>query len=130
MAVILFVCLIIFYGIYKIILASREKQYGILRALGMKRRQLYGMVLMELYQVYFPAAVTGITAGVFIAWAVANISGDTGTIVYLYGQSVKYNIVIPVWQIIFCVFIMAVFTGLTGYFTSRGIMKQASFSWN
>lgn len=124
MAVILFVCLIIFYGIYKIILASREKQYGILRALGMKRRQLYGMVLMELYQVYFPAAVTGITAGVFIAWAVANISGDTGTIVYLYGQSVKYNIVIPVWQIIFCVFIMAVFTGLAGYFTSRGIMKK------
>lgn len=124
MAVILFVCLIIFYGIYKIILSSREKQYGILRAIGMERGQLHGMVLMELYQVYFPGAVMGIMAGIFIAWIVANISGDTGTIVYLYGQSVKYNIVIPVWQIVVCVFIMAVFTGLAGYFTSRSIIKR------
>lgn len=124
MAVILFVCFIIFYGIYKIVLASREKQYGILCALGMGRRQLYSMVLMELYQVYFPGAVTGIVAGVFIAWIVANISGDTNTIVYLYGKIVKYSIVIPVWQINLCVFIMAVFTGLAGYFTSRGITKK------
>lgn len=124
MAVILFVCLVIFYGIYKIILSSREKQYGILRALGMSRGQLHGMVLMELYYVYFLGAVTGIAAGIFIAWVIANISGDTGTIIYLYGEIVKYNIVIPVGQIIFCVFIMAVFIGLAGYFTSRGIIKR------
>lgn len=124
MAVILFVCLVIFYGIYKIILSSREKQYGILRALGMNHRQLHGMVLMELYLVYFPGAVTGIAAGIFIAWIVANISGDAGIIIYLYGEIVKYNIVIPVWQIVFCVFTMAVFTGLAGYFTSRSIIKK------
>lgn len=124
MAVILLVCLVVFYGIYKIVLVTREKQYGILGALGMGHRQLQGMVLMELYEVYLPGALAGIVAGLFIAWVIANISGDTGTVVYLYGKSVTYRLIIPVWQIAICVLVMAVFTGLAGYFTSRGIIKK------
>lgn len=122
--VILFVCLVIFYGIYKIVLATREKQYGILRALGMGRRQMFIMILSELYQVYFIGAFAGTMAGIFVAWFTARISGDAGTVVYLYNESVEYNIVIPVRQIIACIIVMAVFTGIAGYFTGRGIIKK------
>lgn len=122
--VILFVCLVIFYGIYKIVLVTREKQYGILRALGMSRMQMSIMVLLELYQIYFLGAFVGTAAGIFVAWLIAHISGDAGTVVYLYNKSVEYNIVIPVRQIIVCIIVMAVFTGLAGYFTGRSIIKK------
>ncbi|MCI9078478.1 MAG: ABC transporter permease, partial [Lachnospiraceae bacterium] len=122
--VILFVCLVIFYGIYKIVLVAREKQYGILRALGMGRRQMFIMVLSELYQIYFAGALSGTLAGICLAWIIANISGDAGTIVYLYNKSVEYNIVVPVHQIIVCIIVMAVFTGAAGYSTCRSIIKK------
>ena len=124
MGVILFVCLVIFYGIYKIVLVTREKQYGILHALGMGNRQMYIMVLSELYHVYFAGALAGIAAGIFLAWVIVQVSGDAGTVVYLYNESVKYNIVIPVRQIVACIIAMAVFTGTAGYFTARGIIKK------
>ena len=122
--IILFVCFVIFYGIYKIVLVTREKQYGILRALGMQRKQLQGMILLELYQVYFLGTLAGMAAGLIIAWLVVKISGDADTVVYLYNKSVTYNLVIPVWQIVFCVIIMAVFIGFAGYFTGKGIIKK------
>lgn len=124
MSVIMFVCLVVFYGIYKIVLAAREKQYGILRALGMKRGQMYVMILLELYQVYALGTPVGIAAGIFAAWVIAGISGDAGTVVYLYNESVTYNLVIPVWQIAACVIVMAVLTGIAGYLTGRGIIRQ------
>lgn len=122
--VILFVCFVVFYGIYKIILVTREKQYGIFRAIGMERKQLYAMILSELYQVYLFGAMAGTFTGIFIAWLITNISGDAGTVVYLYNKSVKYNIVIPFRQIIVCIIVMAIFTGLAGYFAGRVITRK------
>lgn len=122
--VILFVCLVVFYGIYKIVLVAREKQYGILRALGMERWQFQGMILLELYQVYFIGTPVGIATGLLIAWFVAKISGDADTVVYLYNKNITYSLVIPVWQIVLCVIVMAIFTGLAGYLTGRGIIKK------
>ncbi len=124
MGVILFVCLVIFYGIYKIVLVTREKQYGILYALGMGRRQMLVMVLSELYQVYFMGAFAGTMAGILAAWFIARVSGDADTVVYLYNKSVEYDIIIPVPQIITCIIVMAVFTGIAGYFTSRNIINK------
>lgn len=122
--VILFVCFVVFYGIYKIVLSAREKQYGILRAIGMEKRQLYAMILSELYQVYLPGVLAGTAAGILMAWFITSVSGDAGTVVYLYNKSVKYNIVIPIRQIAVCIIIMAVFTGLAGYFTGRKITRK------
>ncbi len=124
MSVILFVCLVVFCGIYKIVLAAREKQYGILRALGMKCGQMYGMILLELYQVFAFGALAGTAAGIFAAWVTARISKDAGTVVYLYNESVTYHLVIPAWQIAGCIFVMAVLTGLAGCMTGRRIIRQ------
>lgn len=124
MGVILFVCFVVFYGIYKIVLSTREKQYGILCAIGMEHRQLYTMILSELYLVYLLGVLAGTAAGIFTAWFITNVSGDADTVVYLYNKSVKYNIIIPVCQIVVCIIVIAVFTGLAGYFAGRGITRK------
>ena len=50
--VVITVCMVVFYGIYRIMLLTRLPQYGMLRAIGMKRRQLTRMALLELYEIY------------------------------------------------------------------------------
>lgn len=119
--VVLLICLVVFYGIYRIVLSAREKQYGILCALGMSRRQLLGMILAELYRIYVPGMFAGLIAGISAAYAVAMLSGDVGTVVYLYDKSVEYGLVIPQRQIVLCMIVMAALVGLTGFFAARSI---------
>lgn len=121
---VLLICLVAFYGIYRIVLAAREKQYGILCALGMSKRQLLGMILAELYKIYVPGMLAGIAAGISVAYAVARLSGDVGMVVYLYGESVEYDLVIPGRQIALCMIVMAVLVGIAGCFTARGIAAK------
>lgn len=124
MGVLLAVCLVIFYGIYKIVLMRRVRQYGILRALGMKRGQLLGMILLELYRIYLPGAPAGIAAGILAALVIGKISGDVGTVVYLYNEPVTYELVLPVAQIAICVLVMAVLTGLAGCMTGWEMIRR------
>lgn len=114
-SVILVICMVVFYGIYRIALITREKQYGILRALGMKRKQLRNLILLELYQIYTISVPVGIGAGLLLSLFIVNISGDGDIVVYLYNQSVHFVPVIPVKQILFCVIAVAFFVGIVGY---------------
>ena len=40
-SVLLLICMVVFYGVYRITVLSRARQYGILRAIGMKKGQLH-----------------------------------------------------------------------------------------
>ena len=51
-SVLLLICMVVFYGVYRITVLSRTQQYGILRAIGMKRGQLCKMLLLELFDIY------------------------------------------------------------------------------
>ena len=124
LGVIFLVCLVVFYGIYRIALAARQKQYGILRALGMKRRQLQRMILLELYQIYWIGALVGIVLGLIVSAFIVKLSGDGDMVVYLYNESVRFTPVVPAGPIVFSAIAMAVFVGLTGWLTGRKIARR------
>lgn len=118
-SVLLLICLVVFYGVYRIAALSRVQQYGILRAIGMKRKQLYKMLLRELHDIYLVSVPIGILCGLFIAWLVMLISGDGDAEVYLCNEAVRFRLVIPVWQIIVCVVITFLFISMIGYLFGR-----------
>ncbi len=124
LGIIFLVCYVVFYGIYRIALLSREKQYGILRATGMKRRQLQHMILSELSQIYGLGAAFGIAAGLFLAALIVTISGDGDIIVYLYNEKVPFTPVVPIGPIACSVAAMAVCVGLTGCLTAARIARK------
>lgn len=118
-SVILLICMVVFYGVYRIASITRRKQYGILRALGMKRGQLQKMILLELFQIYCFSVPVGIIMGLLSAYFIVGISGDRDKVVYLYGQKTEFVPVFPVWQILICVVVTALLVGLAGYFVGR-----------
>lgn len=118
-SVILFICMVVFYGVYRIASLSRARQYGILRAIGMKRRQFYRMILLELYAVYWVSVPVGILGGLFAAWLVMLLSGDRDTEVYLCNEAVPFRMVVPVWQIMACVILAFLLISMIGYLTGR-----------
>lgn len=120
-SVILLICMVVFYGVYRIAALSRMQQYGILRAIGMKRKQLCKMLLLELHHIYWVSVPFGILAGLFIFWIVMVISGDRDTKVYLLNQEVRFHMVIPIWQILICVVVTFLLISLIGYLFGRKI---------
>jgi len=124
-SVILIVCMVVFYGVYRIASITRSQQYGILRAVGMKKGQLQKMILLELYQIYWVGVPAGIGTGLLISDFILAISGDRNMEIYLYNEKVKFHIIVPVQQIFICVIIVAFLTGLAGYMAGRHITGKS-----
>lgn len=120
-SVLLMICLVVFYGVYRITALSRVQQYGVLRAVGMKRGQLYKMLLSELYYIYLAGVPVGIVSGLLVSFLVMLVSGDRETKVYLRGEAVQFHLVIPVCQIAVCVVIVFVLISLIGCLTGRRV---------
>ena len=124
-SVILIICMVVFYGVYRIASITRRQQYGILRAIGMKKGQLQKMLLLELYQIYGVSVPVGVGMGLLISHFILTISGDKDIDIYLYNKKVEFDMIVPVWQIIICVMITACLVGGVGYMTGRTMMKAA-----
>ncbi|RKJ61260.1 ABC transporter permease [Roseburia sp. 1XD42-69] len=122
-SVLLLICLVVFYGVYRIAVLSRVQQYGILRAVGMKRRQICKMVLLELYNIYCVSVPIGILCGLCIAWLVLLISGDRSAEVYLCNETVRFRLVIPVWQIMVCVVVTFLLISVIGYMFGKKVTR-------
>lgn len=118
-SVLLVICMVAFYGIYRIAVLSRVQQYGILRAIGMKRKQLYKMILLELYDIYCVSVPIGILGGLGVAWLVLFVSGDRSTEVYLCNETVKFRMIIPAWQIIECVVVIFLLSVCLGIYLEK-----------
>ncbi len=123
--VILLVCIVVFYGVYRIASMARRQQYGILRAVGMKKRQLQKMILLELYQIYWISTPVGVGLGLLIAHFIMIISGDRDQEIYLYNERVKFHIIIPWLQIFICVFIVAFLVGAVGCMVGRQMNRRS-----
>lgn len=124
--VILLVCMVVFYGVYRIASVTRMKQYGILRAIGMKRRQLQKMILMELYQIYLAGIPAGIGSGILLAYFIMKLSGDRDKAVYLYGEKVQFELLVPGWILFFCVVFTGLLVGIVGYMAARKAVKASA----
>lgn len=120
--VIIFLCMVIFYGVYRTALIARKQQYGILRAVGMKKKELLKMMLAGLYHIYIISIPFGIMAGLLISFFVIKISGDMELEIYFYNERIKFVPVIPVIQILAGTAVLTVLVGLTGYIAGKKII--------
>jgi len=123
-SVLLLICMIVFYGVYRIALMSRKKLYGVLRAIGMKRSQMMRMILSELYEMYAISVPVGVILGAAIALLISKLSGDTNKDIYLNNEKIAFSTVIPFWQIGLCILVIALFVGFVGYFSGRKISRS------
>ena len=122
--VVIAVCMVVFYGIYRIMLLTRLPQYGMLRAIGMKRRQLTRMALLELYEIYIASVPAGMALGIGVAWLILKISGDMEQQIFLFGERTEIQITIPWFAIAVCILITGGLVGSIGYASANRAGKQ------
>lgn len=122
--VLLFITVVVFYGVYRIAMISRRSRYGVLRAVGMTRGQLLRVILLELYEIYALSIPAGCVLGILIALFISHLSGDSSKEIYLNNEQISFAPVIPVVQIAICVAVIALFIGLAGYLTGKKIIGQ------
>ena len=120
---ILLICMVVFYGIYRIAALSRRQQYGVLHGIGMKKRQLQRVILLELYGIYLASVPVGIGIGIMVSYFIMWISGDRDIEVYLHNEAVHFQLVIPVWQILGCVVITALLIGCIALAVCRKVLR-------
>ena len=128
------ICMVIFYGIYRIAIFARVQQYGILRALGMKKRTVMKLILAELYQIYIVSAPIGIMFGILFSYFIMKLSGDFEKKIFLFNESAKISLIIPIGEIILSVVLVAAGIGIIGYrigkrITNRPVVQVISGEW-
>ncbi|MGI6010272.1 MAG: FtsX-like permease family protein [Ruminococcus sp.] len=124
-ALLLLLGLVVFYGIYRISAMARREQYGILRAVGMKKGQLLRMMFLEVLKIYLAAVPAGVLAGIFLADLVVKISGDKEAEMYLHNAAVRFQLVIPVWQIAVSIILTGLLAFGAVWLTGRGILRAS-----
>lgn len=122
-AILLFFC-IIFSGIYRIQLIARQEQYGVLRAIGIKKNIFKKNILLELGIIYIVALPFGVGIGSGIAWGVTKLSGDEKQIIYLYGERVRFELIIPAIQIMIGLLLLAAAIVCVGLIACHSIYKK------
>ncbi len=122
--VIFIVCMVVFYGVYRTASITRGREYGILRAVGMKKSQLQKMILLELYQIYFASVPVGIGIGLLISYFIMVISGDKDLEIYLYNERVEFHIIVPILQIFICAAVLFLFIGIVGYIVGSQVNRS------
>ncbi|QQK08041.1 ABC transporter permease [Miniphocaeibacter halophilus] len=112
---------LIVFGIYRISLIKREKQFGMLRAIGVTKKQVKKIMILELLKLYFYSIPIGIIIGFLSVKIITNFSNDENLKIFFWGKLEKFNIIYPINEIIISIlmfFIVLVFVGVIG---SRGI---------
>ena len=124
-AVILLICMAAFYGVYRIASLAREKQYGILRAVGMGKMQLGRMILLELYGIFAAGAPAGIAAGLALSQILLYLTGDRGLEIYLYNEKMQISPVVPWAAILLCTGITALLIGAAGLAAAARVLGMS-----
>lgn len=123
-AIILLFFSIIFSGIFRIQLTARQEQYGLFRAIGIKKKIFIKNVLFELGIIYMIAFPIGIILGVFVAWIVTKLSGSENQIIYLYGKKVELELMIPILQILIGIVLLVVVIIMIGFIACRNLYEK------
>lgn len=115
---------IIFYGVYRIALIARKKEYGIYRALGSTKFQLQFRILRELYQILLAGVPVGFAIGNGVAFLIIQLSGDQKQEIYLNNVRVSFSAVIPIPQILLGIALIALIVGIIGLWAGASVVKQ------
>lgn len=124
MGAILVIAAVIFYGVYRIGLAAKQKEYGIFRAVGMTQWQLRCRILYELYRDFLPGVPAGAAGGVLAAFLVSQLSGDMDQEIYLNNSRVLFQLVIPFREIMAGFLLLALLVSIVGLFSGWAVVRQ------
>lgn len=111
------ICSLVIYGVYRISLMGRQDQYGILRALGLTKAQVRNMILTELSFLTFLSFPFGVTLGFLISLTVTHFSKDRAIEIYFWGKADTFDLVIPALPILLALLalmVMIIFIGMIG----------------
>src|SRR5699024_9058003 len=101
-----------------------QEQYGVLRAIGIKKNIFKKNILLELGIIYIVALPFGVGIGSGIAWVVTKLSGDEKQIIYLYGERVRFELIIPAIQIMIGLLLLAAAIVCVGLIACHSIYKK------
>lgn len=104
--ILLIICTIIIAGIYRISLISRKNQYAILKAIGMKQKQIKRLMIHEIMDIYVCSIPIGVGVGVLCSYLISILSKDRVIIMYFWGQKERFSLVIPYIEVIFCILVI------------------------
>lgn len=82
-------------------------------------------ILLELGIIYVVAVPLGVGIGNGIARGVMKLSGDEKQIIYLYGERVRFGVIVPVIQIIIGLLLLAVAISCVGLVACHSIYKKS-----
>lgn len=108
LAAVLLLFVIIFSGLFRIQMIARQEQYGVLRAIGMKKKVFIKNLWYELGILYLVSLPIGGLVGGMAAFAVTRLSKDAEQIFYFYGEPVNFDLQIPVLQMALGALLLAV----------------------
>ncbi|HHX67445.1 MAG TPA: ABC transporter permease, partial [Gallicola sp.] len=108
---------LIIFGIYRVSLIKREKQFGMLRAIGVTKKQVRKIMVLELLKLYFYSIPIGIILGFLSVKLIINFSKDENLKIFFWGKLEEFNIIYPINQILISIIvfsIVVVFIGVKG----------------
>ncbi|MHC5217123.1 ABC transporter permease [Enterococcus sp. LJL128] len=120
----LIICFVIIWGIYRISLLARENQYGILRAVGVTKRQIRKMIVSELLVIYVISIPLGIIFGQLCSYLVTYISKNNESDIFFWGEREPFEMVVPILPIILCIAGVGVVLFIISLLGARKINKQ------
>lgn len=122
------ICGIVIYGIFNISIYNRMGEYGVLRAIGTNRNDMFKVILQELRILYFISIPIGIITGYLGAKIFYKLGENTNTKFILNGEIIKIGLIFPEDIIILSILSIGVIIILIAFLTCRNIMNNTIIS--
>nr|WP_099203522.1 ABC transporter permease [Miniphocaeibacter massiliensis] len=123
--ILIIICSTLIYGIYRIALRTRKSHYGILRAIGLTKRQIQKIILYEFGIVSLVSFPLGILLGLFISYLVTYFSKDQSIKIYFFGKLEKFELIIPIIPIVICLIFLILAIFVIGVLSGKQINKDS-----
>ncbi|BCN28916.1 ABC transporter permease [Anaeromicropila herbilytica] len=126
--ILLCVCAVVISGVYRISLMNRSSQYGILKAVGMQKRQIRALIAKELYEIYFLSIPLGVILGLAVAYSLNMLTRDKTMELIFWGKIYRIQLIIPIEEIALCIVGVGVIVGIIVEITSHMINRKTAIA--
>lgn len=120
------VCMVVISGVYRISLMNRSSQYGILKAVGMQKRQIRKLIAAELYEIYLISIPIGGFLGLAVAYLLSMLTRDKTLALVFWGKKYAIELEIPIREIMICILGVGLIVGCIVCITSRMINRKTA----